>query len=89
MHVIACDDENDWPARSPDLTPCDFLLCGYLKGKIFTSPPPSITVLKRRINAEFTLLKQNPNLVKKAMRDMMRRATHSIDIDGAHVEGRV
>ena len=24
----------DWPARSPDLNPCDFCLWGYLKSKV-------------------------------------------------------
>ena len=24
----------DWPARSPDLNPCDFFLWGYLKSKV-------------------------------------------------------
>ena len=24
-----------WPARSPDLTPLDFVLCGYLKDRVY------------------------------------------------------
>jgi hypothetical protein len=28
---IGRHDPFEWPARSPDLTPCDFLLWGYLK----------------------------------------------------------
>ena len=29
--VIALQHNVEWPPRSPDLTPCDFLLWGYLK----------------------------------------------------------
>ncbi|CAF5082377.1 unnamed protein product, partial [Rotaria sp. Silwood1] len=39
----------DWPARSPDLTPCDFFLWGYLKDIVFQNPPATIIELKQRI----------------------------------------
>ena len=29
-----------WPARSPDLTPCDYFLWGYVKDKVFVPPQP-------------------------------------------------
>ncbi|MEL7309801.1 MAG: transposase, partial [Pseudomonadota bacterium] len=39
-----------WPPRSPDLTPCDFYLWGYVKGKVFVPPMPnSLEDLKQRI----------------------------------------
>ena len=28
-----------WPARSPDLTPCDFFLCGWIKDNIYKTMP--------------------------------------------------
>ena len=88
--VIMCDGDNDWPARSPDLTPCDYFLWGYIKSKIFTSPPRSLAFLRQRIVDEFNSLKQNNRLmVRKAMRDMMRRAALCIDRNGQHVEGKI
>jgi hypothetical protein len=30
-----------WRARSPDLTPCDYFLRGYLKDKVFVPPLPA------------------------------------------------
>ena len=73
--VITCDEDNDWPARFPDLTLCDFFLWGYIKSKIFTSPPRSLAFLRQRIVDEFNNLKQkNRLMVRKAMRDMKRRA---------------
>jgi hypothetical protein len=39
-----------WPPRSPDLTPCAFLLWGYVKDKVFVPPVPvTLADLKQRI----------------------------------------
>jgi len=39
-----------WPPRSPDLTPCDFFLWGYIKDRVFLPPlPVSLNELKQRI----------------------------------------
>jgi len=35
-----------WPPRSPDITPIDFFLWGYLKDKVFSTAVPDITNLK-------------------------------------------
>ena len=29
-----------WPPRSPDLTPCDFFLSGFIKNNVFVPPVP-------------------------------------------------
>jgi len=29
-----------WPERSPDLSPCDYFLWGYVKDKVFVPPQP-------------------------------------------------
>ena len=47
--VIALGHNVEWPPRSPDLTPCDFFLWGYLKGKVFTTPPNDLNDLRNRI----------------------------------------
>ena len=39
QRVIALYHNVEWPPRSPDLTPYDFFLWGYLKSKVYTSPP--------------------------------------------------
>jgi len=39
-----------WPPCSPDATPCDFFLWGYVKDKVYVPPPPtSIPELKVQI----------------------------------------
>lgn len=39
----------EWPARSPDLTPCDFFLWGYLKERVYRERPANIPELRARI----------------------------------------
>ena len=39
----------EWPARSPDLTPPDFFLWGYLKHKVYAHRPRTIVELMDRI----------------------------------------
>jgi hypothetical protein len=39
----------EWPARSPDLTPCDFFLWGHLKDIVYRTPPDNIPQLRERI----------------------------------------
>jgi hypothetical protein len=41
-----------WLARSPNLTHCDYFLCGYVKDKVFVPPQPlSVPDFKNRITA--------------------------------------
>ncbi|GFX91229.1 DUF4817 domain-containing protein [Trichonephila clavipes] len=41
-----------WPPRSPDLTPADFWLWGYLKSSVYLSGPSSLPELKDAIRRE-------------------------------------
>ena len=34
--VIGLGFQSNWPSHSPDLTPCDFFLWGYLKEKVYS-----------------------------------------------------
>ena len=86
--IIALDHPTEWPPRSPDLTPCDYFLWGYQKSKVFRTPPVSIADLRARIIHEANLLKQDRNLVRRAVRDMIKRANTCIDRNGGHVEGK-
>ena len=52
-HVISRYGDITWPARSPDLSACDFFLCGYLKSQVFKAPAPhTVQELKHRIQQE-------------------------------------
>ena len=49
--------KNLWPPRSPDITPLDSFLFGYLKGKVYKDDPQNTTELKEAIQREITQLK--------------------------------
>lgn len=38
-----------WPARSPDLTPNDYFLWGYLKSMVYSTEPTTLEDLQQRI----------------------------------------
>ncbi len=40
----------EWPACSPDLSPCDFFLWGYLKNVVYRERPATIKQLRDRIS---------------------------------------
>jgi hypothetical protein len=49
-----------WPPRSPDITPCDFFLWGYIKDRVFVPPlATNLDDLKDRITAEVTSVKED------------------------------
>ena len=85
--VIAIHHQTEWPARSPDLSACDFFLWGYLKNKVFTSPPATIAILRQRIEEEFERLRANPEVVRRAVRSTEKGIALCIDRGLRHVEG--
>jgi len=56
---IGRDGPTTWPPRSPDITPLDFLLWGYVKDKVFLTPVPDITNLKARITDAFATITED------------------------------
>ena len=56
-HLISLRGDIGWPARSPDLNPCNFFFWGYLKSKVYINRPAvSIEQLKDAIRQEiFTI----------------------------------
>ena len=87
--MIGIGHQVEWPPRSPDLTPCDYFLLGYLKARVYRTPPVNVQNLERRIRAEVTALRRNHAMIGRAVRHMMIRAQRCLDADGGLVEGRV
>lgn len=54
----------EWPPRSPDLTPLDYFLWGYLKSKVYLTRPSDLGELRDRIIEECARIN----------RDMIRRS---------------
>ena len=80
--VIAMGHDHDWPARSPDLTPCDFFLWGWIKQRVYVTPPHNVQELRDRILNSVQGL--TPRMITNAVRAMEKRALNN---NGGHVEG--
>ena len=87
--VVALHHDVEWPHRSPDLTPCDFFLWGYLKQKVFSMPPLDLVDLRRKRPVEIDVLRGNNDMIRRAVAGMRRRAITCIERNGQHVEGVV
>ena len=66
-NLITKDGLTEWPTRSPDLTPCDNFLWGYLKGKLYGKRFDKIEELKKELIEEFKSLNENKDLLKKSI----------------------
>ena len=71
--IIALNHPIEWPPRSHDITPCDYFLWGYLKNNVYVSAPTNMEDLMQRIRRETDALKRDPQLVRAAVRGMVRR----------------
>ena len=73
-----------WPPRSPDITPLDFFLWGYVKDVVYCTKVKDISDLKERITAAVNTIAE----------EMLRRTWTEIEycldvlcaINGAHIE---
>ena len=86
--VVALGHPTEYPPRSPDLTPLDFFLWGYVKSQVYRPPfAETLPVLQERVEA--ALRGVGRELIIRSVRDMYRRAQLCIQLEGAQVEGRV
>lgn len=74
----------EFPPRSPDLTPLDFFLWGFIKQKVYKNRPVNREELRARIRqaiAEIT-----PNQLSNVMANIQRRYDKCIQLNGGLVE---
>ena len=68
---IGCGGPKEWPPRSPDLSPLDFFLWGYLKRTVYACRPKNIEELKASITnqcrtiLQTTLMKVETNCIRR------------------------
>jgi hypothetical protein len=73
-----------WPARSPDITPCDYFLWGYVKNKVFVPPPPASTPdLQSRIFATVETI--TPDFLIKVWQELDYRLDACRVTKGAYI----
>ena len=73
-----------WAARSPDLTPLDFFVWGFLKDKVYKRKPKTIQQLKDFICEEAEQI--NLQMCENAVFSFHKRLEHCINVNGQSVE---
>lgn len=74
-----------WPPYSPDLTPCDFFLWGYLKDRVYANRPNTIADLQRNIRNEVNAIPQD--MLGRMMNNFRKRLYAVRAADGRTIEG--
>jgi hypothetical protein len=83
--IISRRSEHAWPPRSPDLTPCDFFLWGYLKSIVYKNgPPASMPDLLLAITRAVESL--TPAMLRKSVHHTVTRMQAVLDNGGGHFE---
>ena len=81
---IGRDGPTPWPPRSPDITPHDLFLWGYVKDEVFSTPVPDITNLKAKITDDLATITED------MLENTWRETDYRLDVlratKGAHVE---
>ena len=73
-----------WPARSPDLNPCNFWLWGYLKDLVYSDPIRSLSDLKDSIARHVRNIPKHT--LQSTTEHAMLRFQMVADNDGHHIE---
>jgi inhibitor of nuclear factor kappa-B kinase subunit alpha len=73
-----------WPARSPDLNPCDFYLWGNLKDKVYSNNPYTLVELKQRIRETSSSIQISE--MNLASNNILKRLEACLRAEGRHFE---
>ena len=73
-----------WPPRSPDITPLDFFLWGYVKDRVYRTPVRDVETLQSRIIE--VLATVNEEMLENTWREIEYRLDILRATNGAHVE---
>ena len=74
----------NWPARSPDLNPCDFFLWGFLKDRVYSPKPQNLLQLEQNIRREVASIPAP--MATKVIRSMRTRAQLCLASRGGYFE---
>ena len=74
-----------WPPRSPDLTPLDFFLWGFVKDRVFVPPlPAKVVELRTRITA--AVAEVTPEMLRSVWQEIDYRWDVCRITNGSHIE---
>lgn len=81
--VISRNGDVAWPARSPDLSVCDYFLWGYLKSKVYANKPRTLEDLKEAIGQVIASI---PNeMLSKVFDNFAARLEECMHMNGHHL----
>jgi len=72
--------------RSPDLTPLDFFLWGYMKNIIYTRPIETEAELRLRIMKAAETIRNILGVFERTWQSFLRRCQSYIDVRGRNFE---
>ena len=75
-----------WPPRSPDLTPLDYFLWGWMKSMVYSTSIGTQEELRNRIVEAAATIKGSPDIIRRAREAWIRRAECCIEQNGGHFE---
>ena len=81
---IGRDGPIPWPPRSPDITPLDFFLWGYVKDIVYRTKIRDITDLKQRITDAIATIDEA--MLQRTWQEIEYRLDVLRATNGAHVE---
>jgi len=73
-----------WPPRSPNLTPPDYFLWGYLKGTVKQNKPRTIDTLKANITKEIQAV--TADVLARNFQNIARWVQSCLDSNGGHFQ---
>jgi len=73
-----------WPPRSPDLSPLDFFLWGYIKNIVYAEKIRNIQHLQDRITSAIEIVTRD--MIQKTWQEMEFRLDVSRAKNGAHIQ---
>ena len=82
-HLISLRGDIGWPARSPDLNPCDFFSPGIPQVKVYSYRPQSIEQLEDAIRQEITAIPHE--MTRRVVDNFRERLRQCVDNNGSHL----
>ena len=73
-----------WPSRSPDQTPPDYFLWGYLKGRVHQNKPRTRDALKANITEEIQAV--TAEVLARTFQNMVCRVQSCVDANSGHFQ---
>jgi len=80
-----CRGSNNLPPRSPDTTPCDFFLCGYVKDQVYVPPLPASNP-ERKVRIRTAIETITADMLQTVWNELDYRVDVCRITKGAHIE---